>query len=170
MEWHSTLENNDDELNEDVAIPILDDDNAGDNEGDNEVNPATLNRAQGSEIVLDDNQTSITVGNPEEKNDGEKSELNPLALSDIVATGHRKMVELNIPAIRHRRKSRQKRELKALQEELNTYLADENGSSKLKWILDALDNDSLASASDIRLEYRLMKKGCWITPAGSPPS
>jgi hypothetical protein len=99
-----------------------------------------------------------------------KAKLNPLVLSDIIAKGHLKMEELHIPAIRHRRKSRQKRQLKALQQELDTYLADENGSGKLKWIMDTLERDSVASASDIRLEYRLMKKGCWITPAGSPPS
>jgi hypothetical protein len=171
LEWHLTLEDDDEELAVEVAIPILNEDNEVDDEGESDTNDVTMNAPLRSTIVLEDNETSIQVGKVQKKKmTVRKAKLNPLALSDIVAKGHLKMIELDIPAIRHRRKQRQKRQLQALQQELNTYLSDEHGSSKLSWILSTLERDSLASASDIRLEYRMMKKGCWIVPAGDFPA
>jgi hypothetical protein len=48
------------------------------------------------------------------------------------------------------------------------YLADESGSSKFNWIMSTLAKDSSTSMYNNRLEYRLMKKGCWIAPQGPP--
>jgi hypothetical protein len=105
MEWHSTLEDNDKELTEEVAFSILNKDNERDNKGDNEINAATSTAPRQLEIVLDDTQTSISVGRTARKTmTVRKAKLNPLALSDIVAKGHRKMVELDIPVICHRQK------------------------------------------------------------------
>jgi hypothetical protein len=169
LEWHQTLEDDDDEFADEIAVPVLTDENEVDDEGDNANESTNTRTSQRSAIVLADNETVIQVGKAQKKKmTVRKAKLNSLALSDIIASGQKKMVELDIPAIRHRRKSRQQRQLKALQLELDSYLADETGSSKLNWILETLDRDSMASASDLRLEYRLMCKGCWITPAGDP--
>jgi hypothetical protein len=171
LEWHQTLEDNDEELAEEVAVPILNEDNQVDNEAENDNATGVADNPQRTTIVLADNETSIQVGKVQKKKmTVQKAKLNLLALSDILAKGHLKMIELDIPAICHRRKLRQKRQLKALQQELDTYLANKNGSSKLNWIMETLDKDLLASASNIRLEYRQMKKGSWITPAGEPPA
>jgi hypothetical protein len=160
LKWHQTLEDHYGELAEEVAVPILNKDNAVDNDGENNNDTGAMDEPQRSTIVLANNESNIQVGKVQKKKmTVRKAKLNTLALSDIVAKGHLKMIELDIPAIRHRCKLRQKRQLKALQLELDTYLADESGSSKFNWIMETLEKDLLASTSDIRLEYRQMKKG-----------
>jgi hypothetical protein len=156
LSWHQSLEAEDGTSADEIPVPNL-------NQDDNtEVNSPTTR----STIVMAENETVVEIN--QKKMTVRKATLNVMSLTDVVASGKKKMIELDIPAIRHRRKCRQKRELKALQDELNAYLADESGSSKFNWIMSTLEKDSSTSMYDNRLEYRLMKKGCWIAPPGPP--
>jgi hypothetical protein len=156
LKWHHTLEAEDGSFETEIAVPVLNEEN------DPEVNTTT----PVSEIVMAENETIVELN--QKKMSVRKAKLNSLALTNVIEEGKKKMIELDIPAIRHRRKTRQTRQLKCLQEELNSYLADESGSSKFNWIMSTLDKDSSSSVCDNRIEYRLMMKGCWITPPGDP--
>jgi hypothetical protein len=90
-----------------------------------------------------------------------KAKFNPLAVTNIVENGRAKIIQQDIPSIRFRQKWRIKRERKTLQEELNHYLASQDGSSKYETIMESFNK---TGASDDRVEYRLMMKQMWIEP------
>jgi hypothetical protein len=77
------------------------------------------------------------------------------------------MTAMNIPEIRFRKRCRLRREKDTLQKELDSFLNNEEGSSKLRSIVEGLTSTEDAETSDKRVEFRLMKKGIWVIPQDS---
>jgi hypothetical protein len=87
-----------------------------------------------------------------------------MGIADLASKGKQKMMTMNIPEIRFRKRCRLRREKETLQKELDNYLNNEEGSSKFESIMEGLDSKEDASISEKRIEFGLMKKGIWITP------
>jgi hypothetical protein len=88
------LEDEDEELAEEVSVPVLNDAIKNDNDNKNETTTPNLT------ILLQDNKTIVEVGKVEKRKMAvRKAKLNPLVSSGIVAKGKKKMVELDILAI-----------------------------------------------------------------------
>jgi hypothetical protein len=117
-------------------------------------------------IEIDDAETEVTIGTAKKKVKVRKAKFNPMGLRNVYKEGKLKMIQQNIPLVRRRRRCRVAREIKTLQSELDKYLNNKDGTSKLKVLLEKLkvtDNPN-TNTSDSRTEFRLMKKNLWILP------
>jgi hypothetical protein len=116
-------------------------------------------------IVVDDGETEVTIGTSKLKVMVRKAVLNRMGLQDVYNLGRKKMIILKIPDVRYRKQCRLKREIATLQMELNKYLTNKDGESKLKALLAKLRTKVVLPDIDARVEFRMMKKLCWIDPS-----
>jgi hypothetical protein len=117
-------------------------------------------------IVADEGETEVIIGTSNKKVKVRKAKLNRLGLRDVYNEGRLKMEAMKIPEVRFRRRCRIRREINTLQKELDCYLSNKDGSAKMKELRSKLDTSSINASSDLRVEYRLMKKNLWIAPTG----
>ncbi len=115
-------------------------------------------------MVADDGETEVTIGTSNKKVKVRKAILNKMGLQDVYNLGRAKMILLKIPDIRFRKQCRLKREMVTLQQELNNYLTNKDGQSKMQSLLAQLRSEVILPQTENRVEFRMMKKLCWIDP------
>ncbi len=116
-------------------------------------------------IVVNDGVTKVTISTSKKKVIVHKAVLNRMGLQDVYNLGRQKMILLKIPDVRYRKQCRLKREIATLQMELNKYLTNKDGESKLKALLGKLRTEVVLPDIDARVEFRMMKKLRWIDPS-----
>jgi hypothetical protein len=115
-------------------------------------------------IVIDDAETEVAIGTNNRKVKVRKAKYNTMCIREVRNEGVVKMNEMNMPEVRCRRRCRIKREICTLQLELNNYLSDKDGSSKMKELMQKLEGSSTIRRSNVRCEHRMMMKNLWAVP------
>jgi hypothetical protein len=124
------------------------------------VNVQPTNTVDSTHIVVDEAETVVQIGKSK-KVSVRKAKFNRMGVTNVIEKGRQKMIEMNIPDRRFRRKCRIERETKTLQKELDNYLSSMDGTPKLQSILSKLKG---TETSNERVEFRMMKKGLWVVP------
>jgi hypothetical protein len=153
LAWEERLQDEDEDDDGLTEEPDREIDEAAENTGE-------ATRRTTARINVSDKETVVQVGKTKSVL-VRKAKMNPLAVTNIIENGQAKIRLLDIPSIRYRSKMRVIRERKTLQQELDHYLASQNGSTKFKSIIESLKE---SGSSDHRVEYRLMMKQMWIAP------
>jgi hypothetical protein len=92
----------------------------------------------------------------------QQAKFNPTGLTDFKKDGDAKMIQQNLPLVCFCQGCRISREIKTLQIELNNYLTNKDGTSKMKLLKKALSLSRKEATCNFRIEYRMMKKGLWV--------
>ena len=120
------------------------------------------NVSETGQLVTEEIETEVTIGIKKQKVKVRKSVLNRMALKDVAVLGRSKMISMKIPEIRFRKRCRIKREIATLQQELNNFLTNKEGETKLKLIMEKLKASKKMATCEKRVEYRMMKKKMWV--------
>ena len=165
MAWFEQLE-----LEDSALMDDYDDDEEEQTQAlDPSALPATVSARESTpnsvHIVVDDNETEVTIGTRQQKVKVQKAVLNAMSVRYVVALGRSKMVQLKIPTIRLRKRCRLTREIECLQKELSDYLSNKDGVSKVAKVMKILKEKVLVPECPIRVEFRMMQKGQWIVPS-----
>ena len=71
----------------------------------------------------------------------------------MVEKGCKKMIEMNIPKQRYCRKCRVARETRTFQLELNNYMSNKDGTSKIKDIMKSFEMENSTPNYDDQVEF-----------------
>jgi hypothetical protein len=171
LEWLNCVDGVDSEFIDDDEEELEREMESGDAAGGDptgDVEPPTDRAPRRQQILMDDSETEVIIGIVQQtKVNVNKAKFNRLGVVDLVSKGEEKMTAMNIPEIRFRKRCRLRREKDTLQKELDSFLNNEEGSSKLRSIVEGLTSTEDAETSDKRVEFRLMKKGIWVIPQDS---
>jgi hypothetical protein len=116
-------------------------------------------------MVTNDLETEVIIGKRNKKVKVWKAKFNKMGIRDIYEEGCRKMILVKISDISFCCCCQIKQEIATLQKELNNYLSNKDGESKMKLLKEKLMPKQTDSISDRRVEYWLMKKQIWSMPA-----
>jgi hypothetical protein len=126
--------------------------------------PNETTTRQRARIVIDELETEVVIGVKKKKVNIRQAKLNVMGLTDVKKNGENKMKRLNIPKVRFRRRCRLKREIRTLQIELDKYLSNKDGTSKMKKLRQQLTQRCPEERSNLRVEFRMMKQNLWVNP------